>query len=71
MLPIPAEIISDNEAHIYHHSEPVPARVSLKVERNSKSINWEISVSNATTPDEAVELYLATLKKLSENLPAS
>ena len=69
MLPI--EYAKDNEAHVYHHSEPVKARVSLKVERNSRSINWEISVSDAATPEEAIELYLTTLNQLSANLPAT
>ena len=68
---LPTQIVHDNEAHVYHHSEPVKARVGLKVERNSRSINWEISISDASTPEEAIELYLTTLTQLSANLPAA
>ena len=71
MLPISTELIPEHEVHVYHHSDPNPARISLKVERNSKSLNWEISVSNASSPEESVDLYLKTLKELSANLPTT
>ncbi len=71
MLPISPEVVPDHEVHVYHHSEPARARVGIKVERNSRSINWEISISDASSPEEAVKLFLETLTELGPNLPAA
>jgi hypothetical protein len=50
--------------HIYHHYENDGARVTAKVERNSKGYNWEASVSGAKTVDEAMALLAEAEKNL-------
>ncbi len=39
---------------VYHHNDDRP-RLSIKVEKNSKGFNWEISVSNCTSLDQAFD----------------
>jgi hypothetical protein len=51
------------DQHIYHHNDSTP-RLSVKAEKNTKGYNFEASVSNAATVDEAMEL----LQKLTESL---
>ncbi len=41
--------------HIYHHyPEPVGAKVNVKVEKNSKGYNWEITITGAASVEEAL-----------------
>jgi hypothetical protein len=51
------------DQNIYHHNDNTP-RLSVKAEKNTKGYNFEASVSNAATVDEAMEL----LQKLTESL---
>lgn len=44
------------ETHFYHHYDNDGARVTVKVERNTKGYNWEAAVTGAKTVDEAMVL---------------
>ena len=44
-----------SEQHVYQHNDAT-ARVSMKVERNSRGYNYEAGVSGATSVDEAMRL---------------
>lgn len=59
MLPM-----SSNEQHIYHHNEDTGPRIAIKIERNSKSINWEVNVSNCHSVDEAMAIQTEAQEKL-------
>lgn len=52
------------QSHVYHHSEPAEPRVNVKVERNTKGYNYEATVVNARTPEEALALLRTTIQKL-------
>ena len=52
------------DQHIYHHSEESP-RINVKVEKNSRGYNWEVSVSNAKTIEEAISLLKEAERKLA------
>jgi hypothetical protein len=54
------------DQHIYHHSNETPT-VYVKVEKNSKGYNWEVSVSNCKTIDEAVSLLKEAEAKLAKS----
>ena len=43
------------DKHIYHHYDSDGARVTVKVEKNSKGYNWEAAVSGAKTVEEAMQ----------------
>lgn len=49
--------------HIYHHYDDAP-KVNIKVERNSRGYNWEVTVSGAKSPDEALAIIQETEAKL-------
>ncbi len=53
----------ENTQHLYHHQDTTP-RVAMKVEKNTKGYNWEVSVSGAGTIEEALRL----LKEGNEEL---
>lgn len=51
-------------SHIFHHYETLNAdKVRVKVEKNSRGLNYEVSVSGATV-DEALELLRDAESKL-------
>jgi len=52
------------EQHIYHHSDNDGARITVKVEKNTKGFNYEASVSGAKTVDEALSLLKEAQQKL-------
>ena len=52
------------DQHIYHHSEEIP-RISVKVEKNSRGYNWEVSISTAKTIEEAISLLKEAERKLA------
>lgn len=54
------------DQNIYHHYDNDGARVSVKVERNSRGFNYEASVSGAKTIEEAMDLLLKAQGKLNE-----
>jgi hypothetical protein len=41
------------EQHVYHHTE---SSVNVKVEKNSNGFNYEVSVHDAKTVDEAMAI---------------
>ena len=44
------------DQHVYHHNVDERPKVNLKVEKNSKGVNWEITVIGAKSPKEAMDL---------------
>lgn len=61
------KLSSENkELHVYHHSDNDGAKVSVKAEKNTKGYNWEISVSGASSVEEA----MAKLKDAESQLKA-
>ncbi len=64
----------ENELHHYHHYENVPAgpRINAKVEQNIRGINYEVTVTSASTPEEAARLAKEAMQRLkAEFEPAS
>ena len=59
------------EQHIYHHSDSDGAKVSVKVEKNTKGFNYEASVSGAKTVEEAMALLVDAQKKLQAQFGTS
>ena len=53
-----------DDQHIFHHSDSDGARVSVKVERNTKGFNYEASVSGAKSVDEALALLNDAIARL-------
>ena len=53
-----------NAQHVYHHSADEGAKINAKVERNSKGYNWEVTVTGASSPDEALALIEEAEAKL-------
>jgi len=53
-----------DDQHIYHHSDSDEPRVSVKVEKNTKGFNYEVSVSGSKTVDEALSLLKDAQAKL-------
>lgn len=39
-------------------------KIAVKTEKNSRSLTWEISISNCTSPDQAIDLLRETRVKL-------
>lgn len=58
-----------NTIHHIHHVEPRSARVSVKVAQTSTSLNFEVSVSDASNPDEAIETLKQTIERLVDEVP--
>ena len=56
------------EQHVYHHYDNDGPRVTMKAEKNSKSINYEVAVSGAKTPEEARDLLRTSLTYIREEL---
>lgn len=52
------------DQNIYHHYDNDGARVSVKVEKNTKGFNYEASVSNAKSVDEAMAMLKDAQMKL-------
>lgn len=60
--------LSYPEQHIYNHFDKREASISVKAERNSKSINWEVSISGAETPEQATRLLRQTIDLVKAEL---
>ena len=52
-----------DDQNIYHHNDQTP-RISVKVEKNTKGHNYEASVSNCTSPEQALELVQQVIESL-------
>lgn len=49
--------------HVYNHYDG-ELKVNIKLERNSKGYNWEVTVTQAKSPDEALQIIAQTEEKL-------
>ena len=56
------------DVHHYHHTDPGPVTVDLKVAHTTRGDTWEIDVKGAPTGDEAVMTFVATRKELESHL---
>ncbi len=56
----------ENDVHHYHHYENAPAavKVNAKVEQNSRGMNYEVTVTGASTPEEAARLAKEAMQRL-------
>ena len=50
---------------VYHHYDDKP-KVNMKVERNSRGYNWEVTVTGSVSVDEALTIVQDAKKKLSQ-----
>ncbi len=55
-----------DDIHHYHHYENAPAsvKVNAKVEQNSRGLNYEVTVTGASTPEEAARLAKEAMQRL-------
>lgn len=60
--------MSEDIVHHYHHTDPSPVTVDLKVAHTTRGDTWEIDVKGAPTPKDAVETFVATRAELESNL---
>jgi hypothetical protein len=49
-----------NEQHIYHHSNNDGPRINVKVEKNTKGYNWEVTITGAPSTTAAIALLTET-----------
>lgn len=57
--------IDTNETHHYHHTVKGEPTVNVKVEKNSKGFNYEVTVVGARSLDEAMELIMRAEARLA------
>ncbi|MFZ2992607.1 MAG: hypothetical protein WA061_02720 [Microgenomates group bacterium] len=50
--------------HVYNHEDTLEPRINIKVEKNSKGFNYDVTVTEAKSVDEAMELVKDAIKKL-------
>lgn len=55
-----------NSQHVYTHYDPTPPHVSVKCEKNSKSINWEVSVSGCASVADAMKMLDEARKEMEQ-----
>ncbi len=62
----------ENDVHHYHHYENALAapRVNAKVEQNSRGMNYEVTVTSASTPEEAARLAKEAIQRLKAEFEA-
>ena len=53
------------EQHVYHHTVNDGPKVNLKVEKNSRGYNYEVTVSGASSTDEAMAITKDAEAKLA------
>lgn len=51
--------------HVWTHTVYDGPRVNIKVEKNSRGVNWEVTVTGASNPDEALRIIRETDAKLA------
>ncbi len=61
-----------DDIHHYHHYEnaPAPVKVNAKVEQNSRGLNYEVTVTGASTPEEAARLAKEAMQRLKAEFEA-
>ena len=53
------------DQHVYHHYDGNNVtRINVKVEKNSRGYNWEVTATGAVSVDEALELVRDASEKL-------
>lgn len=57
------------EQYVYHHSEPLQPIVNVKLIKNTKGYQWEITVQNCPDPFEALEIIRKTDSTLKMEYP--
>ena len=60
------EKIGNTEQHVYHHYDATGVTVNVKVEKNSKGYNWEVTVIGAKSPGAALDLIEQAEQELLE-----
>lgn len=61
-------VLGDQVHHFYHADLRNPT-VSVKVERNTKGYNFEVSITGANSTNEALELLDTMVAALTERYP--
>jgi hypothetical protein len=59
-----------DESHVYHHTVNDGPKINVKVEKNSRGYNFEVSVNGATNIDEALALVKEAEAKLKAEFAA-
>jgi len=57
-----------DEVHHYHHTDPAPVTIDLKVAHTTRGDTWEIEVKSAPTPAQAVAIFTDTRDGLTPHL---
>lgn len=57
-----------DEVHHYHHTDPAPITVDVKVAHTTRGDTWEIDVKGAASGFDAVQTFVATRKQLESDL---
>lgn len=53
-----------DEQHVYHHNVSDGPKVNVKVEKNSRGYNFEVTVTGASSVDEALKVVVDAETKL-------
>jgi hypothetical protein len=53
-----------DEQHVYHHSAQDGPHIAVKVEKNTKGYNFEASITNAASVDQALALVDELITRL-------
>lgn len=57
---------SNLDHHLFYHFAELPPRVNLHIEKNSRGINWEVTILNATSTEEGIKLLEEARQKMAE-----
>lgn len=57
-----------SEQHVYHHTDNNGPRINVKLESNSRGMNWEVTVIGTSTVDEAIALLQEAVAKIKSQL---
>ena len=55
-----------NSTHTYHHYDPTPPKVNVKIEKNSRGTIYEATVIGATSVDEAMMMLQDVVGRLEK-----
>jgi len=59
------------EQHVYHHNDNDGPRINVKVVQNTKGFNYEATVTNASSVEEAMKLLVDAQTQLAEKYGSS
>jgi hypothetical protein len=60
-----------DEQHVYYHNDNDGPRVNVKVVQNTKGFNYEVTVMNAMSVEEAMKILVDAQTQLAEKYGAS